>query len=382
MNKKICFFSAQYLPHVGGVERYTYNLAKALVVRGIEVTIVTSNLYDLEEWEVCESVRIIRMPCLNLMNGRFPVIKFNKTFFRLYKKLKKEEFDLVIINTRFYIHSLVGVVYGKKNAQMSIVIEHGTSHLSMHNKILDFLERCFEHGITMAEKLYCSNFYGVSEECNLWLKHFGIQAKGIFYNAIDIHSINLLLENKENNIRCEYNLTQKDLVITFVGRVLKEKGVMELIEAFDKIQQKHENTYLVLVGDGPLLEEIKNRKVENVICTGQVEYKNVIQILADSDIFCLPSYSEGMPTSVLEAIATHTFVITTAKGGAKEIITDREKGIILGDSNPKKIVKALEYVIKDEKYRKRAVEFSYEVLLESFTWDKVAENIIKIMEKR
>ena len=107
--KKVCIFSAQYLPTVGGVERYTYNIAKQLQKKGIDVTIVTSRISKLKEFEIENGIKIYRLPCYNLMNGRFPTVKFNGEYRKLMRMLKKQKYDLVITNTRFYIHSLVGV---------------------------------------------------------------------------------------------------------------------------------------------------------------------------------------------------------------------------------------------------------------------------------
>ncbi|MDD3430182.1 MAG: glycosyltransferase, partial [Oscillospiraceae bacterium] len=71
MGKTYCFFSAQYLPTVGGVERYTYNLAKLLCSRGNKAIVVTSQLSHMPSYEVDENgIIIYRLPCFSLFNGR------------------------------------------------------------------------------------------------------------------------------------------------------------------------------------------------------------------------------------------------------------------------------------------------------------------------
>ena len=189
--KRVCIFSAQYLPTVGGVERYTYNIAKQLQKDGIDVTIVTSRIQNLPETENTDGIKLYRLPCFNLMNGRFPTVKFNRRYWKVMKQLKKEKYDLVITNTRFYVHSLVGVTFGKKYGRRSIVIEHGTSHMSVHNAVLDKMEQVFEHGITYLVKRKCKEFYGVSNACLDWLKHFHIQGISTLYNAVDLSLIHI-----------------------------------------------------------------------------------------------------------------------------------------------------------------------------------------------
>jgi len=137
--KKYCIFSAQYLPHMGGVERYTYNLAKKLIEYGNEVTVVASNTTNLTAYEEMEGIHVYRMPSINLLDGRYPVLKLNKEFRRIHRILKNKEFDMAIVNTRFYLHSLYGVIFSKYKKIRCITIEHGTSHLSVHNKLFDMM---------------------------------------------------------------------------------------------------------------------------------------------------------------------------------------------------------------------------------------------------
>ena len=73
-------FSAQYLPTVGGVERYSNSLAKELISKGHSVTVVTSSIESQPEQEVdTDGINIIRLPVIPLMSGRFPVLKLSKS---------------------------------------------------------------------------------------------------------------------------------------------------------------------------------------------------------------------------------------------------------------------------------------------------------------
>ena len=89
-SKTYCIFAAQYFPHLGGVERYTYNLAKQLIQDGNKVIIVTSNVYHLKNHELVNGIPVYRIPCYNLLEGRYPVIKFNKEFEHGAKYMKPD----------------------------------------------------------------------------------------------------------------------------------------------------------------------------------------------------------------------------------------------------------------------------------------------------
>ena len=83
---KICMFAANYLPHVGGIENYTYHLSKELISMGHSVTVVTSNLYDNLAHECSEKIDVYRMPCYSLIGDRYPVCKINKEFKKIEEK--------------------------------------------------------------------------------------------------------------------------------------------------------------------------------------------------------------------------------------------------------------------------------------------------------
>lgn len=374
--KNYIIFSAKYLPSLGGVERYTYNLAKKLLKNGHKVKIVTSNSGDLENYELSDGVEIFRLPCINLLKGRFPILKINKEYFKILKIIKSHNYDMCIVNTRFYVHSLFGVIFGSKHSKKTIVIEHGTNHFTVNNKILDIFGRIYEHMITFFIKWFCKEYYGVSESCNSWLRHFNIQARSTLHNAIDIDDINYLLKNSEISYRSEYNLPKDSIVIAYTGRLVREKGILKLISAINEINKINKRVYLFVAGDGNLMSEIKSIENKNIMILGKLTFDKVISLLKESDIFCLPTdYPEGFPTSVIEAVASGCFVITTSAGGSKELILNQDYGIILKENTINKLVEAINKAISDNKYMEKAKEKAYERCMKNFTWDIISKKV-------
>lgn len=376
MKKSFCLFCANYLPNLGGIERYVYNLSKQLIKNGHNVTVVTSNVFALPSYEVDENgIEIFRMPCHNFMKGRYPILKKDNDFKELDKKLTEKQFDLVVINARFYIHSLYAANFAKKNNIKCITIEHGSTHLSVDNKILDMVVAQVEHFVTALLKRKCKDYYAVSNAAGKWSSHFGIKSKGTLYNAVDIEHIIASKNKSVCNYRKEYGIPDSAILITFTGRLLKIKGVYELLDAFKRTNR--DDLYLIYAGDGPEMDELKKRANDRVFFLGQIDFDHIVSLLDASDIYCLPSVSEGMSTSVLEAIATNTFVITTYNGGAREVITSDEYGIITMSNTVFETQVAIEKAL-DKEYRKTATEKAYQRLMEGFTWQKTAENLEKL----
>lgn len=379
MEKNICIFSANYLPSLGGVERYTYNLAKKLIYKGYKVIVITSNINNLADYEVVENIEIYRLPCYKVLNGRFPILKYNKNFKRLNKLLESKNIDFTIVNTRFYLHSLYGVKFANKVQSPVITIEHGTNHFTVNNKLLDLVGHFYEHLITLHIKKCCKNFYGVSEACNLWLKHFNIKAKSTLYNAIDIEEINRLLESPIHDYKAKYKKCKDDIIITYTGRLVKEKGILKLIDAVKQVNDSYNYVNLFIAGDGDLSDEVIRKTDSHIIYLGRINFESIISLLKQTDIFCLPTdYPEGFPTSVLEAAACKCFTITTKSGGSKELYINNDYGIILEENSVSEIRDSIIKVINNKHNMENAVDIAYNRLKENFTWDIVAEKVIDI----
>ncbi len=161
--KTIAFFSGYFLPHTGGIEKYEYNLAKQLSKKNIRVIIVTTkDDKTLQSVENTEYATIYRLPVYSAFSKRYPIIKKNKEYINQIKHLEKQNIDFCILNTRFQLTTLVGAKFAKKNRIPMCVIEHGSSHFTVYNKILDFFGHIFEHLLTKKVKSYVLDFYGVS----------------------------------------------------------------------------------------------------------------------------------------------------------------------------------------------------------------------------
>lgn len=377
--KRYLFFSAQFLPHMGGVENYTYHLSRKLIEKGNKVTVVTSmNTDGAKAYEDMDGIQVYRISCLNLLDGRYPIMKFDGIYRKVNRILSGKQFDLVIVNTRFYLHSLYGVLFARKHHCRCILIEHGTGHLTLHQPAADFLENLFEHSITAVEKLFCREFYGVSEACLEWLKHFHIKGKGVLYNAIDLDYVEEQLQHPVCSYREEYQIPGDAVVISFTGRLLKEKGILTLIQAVENMNKNGQETYLLIAGDGDEEQAVRSGTNEHIIALGRITSDHVIALLRETDIFCLPSDSEGMPTSVLEAAACGNYVVTTKRGGAKELLINEEYGMVLDDNRLETVQRALERAVEAPEKREEGVALTLARLRELFTWDRVAERLMEL----
>lgn len=373
-------FSAQYLPHMGGIENFTYNISKELLSRGNKVTVVTNNTVSSSSFEMLDEIEVLRFDCYNFIDGRFPVYKKNSIYKKIFNHLDKQSYDLVIVNARFYFHSILAAKYANKHNIPVIVIDHGTSHLTVHNKVLDYFGGLFEHWLTNRLKKYCNSFYGVSKASSLWLEHFGITSKGEIYNAIDIKRIESIKETSNNKYRKQYKIPSDAIVVSFTGRLIKEKGILQLVHAIQKINQERDMVYCMIAGEGPLMETLSKMNDPHILILGRLSFVEVIHMLVESNIFCLPSDSEGFSTSILEAAACKNYIVTTARGGAKEVLLDDTYGLVIDNNDEVSVYNALIETINNSN-RNLGIEKTYDNVNCNFTWINSVDRLIKIIDK-
>lgn len=144
----------------------------------------------------------------------------------------------------------------------------------------------------------------------------------------------------------------------FVGRIVGDKGINELVEAFVKLHDKHKNARLVLVGnyehDLDPVKDVTRKLIDNndaINACGAKYGDDLLQMYVDADCFVMPSYREGFPNTVLEAGAMGLPSIVTNINGSREIIENEKNGLIVPSKDSKALYNAMERMLLDDKAR-------------------------------
>lgn len=368
----ICVFSALYLPSMGGVERFTDSLAAELAAEGHSVIVVTNNTHGLSDSEVLDNgVEVIRLPCKNLINGRYPVPIKNPRYRGLMADLESRQVDGVLVNTRFYLHSLIGVRFAESKGLRAVVLDHGSAYLTLGSRPLDWAIGRYEDGITAWLKRRDVDFYGISKKSVEWLRHFGIRAKGVISNAIDAEAYRAQASGRQ--FRKELGV-EDGLLVSFVGRLIPEKGIGALLEIMDGLQDR--SVYLAVAGDGPLFDQVDTSPLSNVHAVGRLNSSDTAALLMDSDLFCLPTRSEGFSTSLLEAAACGTASLVPDVGGAREIIPNDSFGFVSERVDVNKYAEIIRSV-DDGKFDLKAMGIKCRLHVEKLlSWSDVAACVV------
>jgi len=202
----------------------------------------------------------------------------------------------------------------------------------------------------------------------------------VLYNAIDLESVRSALSRSKVDFRKQYGISANEVIVSFAGRLVYEKGIQKLIRAVLNLNRDSQNIKLLIAGDGPLLDELRSAygSTGPIIILGRVEADDVLSMFSQSDAMCLPSESEGFSTTVLEAVACKCFCISSDAGGVRELIQSRDYGIVYSPNGIENIQSAiLDFINCDNK--ESTVENCYNRVRDEFTWEKTTAKIIDIM---
>ncbi|MGJ0329327.1 glycosyltransferase family 4 protein [Aliarcobacter cryaerophilus] len=324
------------------------------------------------------------------MTRQITIIKDLRALIELYKYFKNQKPDIVYTFTPkagllgmmasflsrvpVRIHNIVGMPLMEATGKKFI--------------LLKFIERLTYFFST---NLFCNSF-GLKKFINenLTKKDVKVIAQGSI-NGVDTEFFkNTKTLDEKELIRDKFKIDKKDFVITFVGRIVKDKGINELIEAFINLSKKYNNLKLLLVGDyEEHLNPIKNENkilidsLESIITVG---FQNDIRdFFSITDLFVLPSYREGLPNSLIEAGSFGIPLLATNINGCNEIIDDGITGILVEKKSAKKLEEAIDKLLEDKelynyiklKVRDRIIE-KYE---QKYFWNELKNEIDNILRE-
>lgn len=207
-------------------------------------------------------------------------------------------------------------------------------------------------------------------------------------NGIDLKdkfNIQKYNEQTKNKIKEKHNIPNENMIVTFIGRLVKEKGILDLLNSFNKIDNK--NVTLIIIGglpqgerDTDTFEELqKFKNNNNIIFTGHVD--NAEEYLYSSDIFCLPSYREGMPRSIIEAMAMKNAVLATNIRGSREEVIHNETGYLFNVQDDDQIADYINFLYANPKKLEEMKENGFKRALDLYDEEKVVAKQLEVFNK-
>jgi len=184
----------------------------------------------------------------------------------------------------------------------------------------------------------------------------------------------------------EKKISERPNMVGYIGRLSEEKGVLNLIEAVPLVLMKRADICFMIIGGGNLSDEIikiirANGLQAHVKLTGQVSHNDVPRYLNELKLLVLPSFTEGLPNVILEAMACGTPVLATPIGAIPDIVKDGETGFLLKSNDPKHIANRIIELLGKPKLLEKVSVSAYNYVRENFSYEKTLEAWRKILSE-
>jgi phosphatidylinositol alpha-1,6-mannosyltransferase len=175
-------------------------------------------------------------------------------------------------------------------------------------------------------------------------------------------------------------------IVLFVGRLIPRKGLTYLIEAARNVVKEKPNTAFVIVGNGPLRNQLtlvleKLNLSRNFFFLGDVDDKTLPSLYNCADVFVLPSIQEGQGIALLEAQASAKPVVAFKVSGVKEAVADGKSGMLVERGNIALLENAILELLSNPPLRERMGFAGRDFVTQNFTWDICAHKMLKVYDE-
>lgn len=220
------------------------------------------------------------------------------------------------------------------------------------------------------------SFIVLTDNAEKTLKRWGYK-KNIYRGTTAVG--NHLIQNlTKESIKNKFENDSKKIKLLYLARIEKRKGIYELIDTLQILNTIYDNIILTIAGDGreekAIREYISKKNIKNVTFTGFVNNEEKVKVFNNNHIYIFPSYTEGMPTSVLEAMAFGLPVITTAVGGLIDFFQNGTNGFMSEvPPKPSKFAKNIMHLIENQELMKSIALNNFIYAQNTFLASKIAK---------
>lgn len=334
---KILQLSVHYPPNVGGVETHLYDLVRALLKKKQNVFVLTYRpLVAKTAFSTLEQERNYTVFRIPYIHGLFytlkgPLLQFLYTFPGLFlvTPFTILFFNPDVIHAHGIVAGFIGVFWGKAFNKRVVVSTHSLYEFPKKGLYRNFVKGIFQR----ADKVLTLSRQSAEEIKSLGIRKDKIQ---VFTYWVDLTKFKV----QKDKLKIKKRLRlEKNVVVLFVGRLVPEKGIPELLEA---AKEWNSNITLVLAGSGPMEHKIKDYELEckNIMFLGKLDQEKLPDYYNAADLVIVPStHEEGFGRVIIEALACGTPVIGSNRGAIPEAMDESVGKLIdVSTANIKKTV--------------------------------------------
>ncbi|MCD1294875.1 glycosyltransferase family 1 protein [Methanocella sp. CWC-04] len=350
---------------IGGLPIHAHELSRLQAKMGHDVTVFTANEDSLSQYEYKDGYSIRRFRsalkvCGNTLMPKLPV--------ELYRH--KDDFDVIHAHSHLFLSTNMCAMIKTSGSSPLVITNHGLRSQSVPAWLNDiFIPTVAKWTFKAADRIIC-----YTENEKLSLVKLGIEQNkiSVIHNGIDTEMFIPGKERKVNNR------------ILWIGRFVPGKGVEYLIEAFGMLIKKYPELKLLMIGKGPLKDEME-RKIKDMDLAKNVTIKEFIpnkelpKVYQTSDIFVLPSLEEGIPRTILEAMSCELPIVCTDLPQLVDIVEDC--GILVPVKSSKALAESIDSILSDGGMAKRLGKNGRDRVYRQYSWDDTVRRTIELYKE-
>jgi glycosyltransferase involved in cell wall biosynthesis len=363
----------EFPPESGGIGYYVYNLSKKLLERGNEVTVLTRGSANRTTKDVVDGIDVFKV-------SFFPVYPFHVWVHGAFLNIVLKSLEPTL--TLVHLHTPLPPPI-KTSLPIITTVHTCMKFDARYHEILDpysLAEKVqsmvasppIESKILSISKSITAVSFSIVKE----LKRYGLDSDKITVvgNGVDEKIFSPL-----RNRKCT------ERYVLYTGVLRARKGLFDLIECARHVCKARPDTKFLISGSGPfffrLEEKVRRMGLQkHVVFLGHVTRKRLVQTYQNATVHVVPSHYEGLPTVLLEAMSCGIPVIATDVGGNNEVISSGVNGFLVPPKSPEELAKVVLALLDDTILRDRIGRAARRTIEEHYTWDRIADKILKCYE--
>jgi glycosyltransferase involved in cell wall biosynthesis len=361
------------------LEGYVSDLNDALADSGeVErITVLTPRLpqHGAAVEQRGERYIVLRYPAFELIPN-FPVPKlWRPQLWRLLRSADPAAHDVFVSHTRFFLTSALALLCARVVHRPLLHVEHGSDFVQLSGRVQRAGARAYDLLLGRLLLRRADRVVVISQAAADFVRDLAGRDAAVIYRGMRSERLDAATADEQVLERAAGRP-----VVAFVGRLIDGKGVPDLVRAFAGVR---EQALLCVVGDGPRRGELEKLVrdlgvADRVAFLGYLAEDRAWSVIQACDILVNPSYTEGLPTSVLEAALMAKAVLATDVGGTSEIVTDGAGAFLVAPRHVEVLRSRLEQLLADPALRRRMGENARTEAVGRFDWQASAARFLEL----
>ncbi|PFI65092.1 glycosyl transferase [Priestia megaterium] len=372
---------------IGGLARHVFDLSRALAKAGHHVSVLTTYVEGLPEYERLYGVHVYRVKSLQPHHPDFLTWVNSLNVAMALRGLQlgyKLSFD--VIHAHDWLVASAAKCLADKTDRPLITTIHATEHgrnNGIHNDMQQKIHLQEEELIRQSSSIIVCSDYMKKELITLF--HVEQDKIAIFPNGIDKQLVvDAVNERLKESLQKKYNFRKAPIIFS-IGRIVYEKGFQLFIEAAELFKKKQIDVQFVVAGKGPLLHEFRTQVSEKqldkyVYFIGYITDNERNQLLQACKMVVFPSLYEPFGIVALEGMVAKKPTIVADTGGLSDIVSHFDTGLTFARGDTLELINCIEFLLKNEKTAAKISENGYRKATTMFSWEKIAIDTSKLFQ--